>query len=1000
MEKVGCMSVLVLRTFALFVIVAFLSVFVVGSSSGWEIIIDDPEQDDVIFGTYNVTGRVEQDMNDTGELAAVNISIDGGGEVFANEEGPGYYNWLYEWDTSSFGDGDHTLTAYVYVDYETGGGEGNGSGEEWFQEDYVVLDVEIDNKVPTAFIDSITPNSTVVGNVVTFEGHGQPPLGRTIVEYKWRSWPGDDDLSNKKSFSTSTLSVGIHTVRFEVWDSEGMGSDPVTMEIEITAPEEGNWPTFHGEFYRTGAVSDGPGEGNIMWNFSTDSGDTEFSDPVVYNGKVYIAESVITETSAFGVIHALDVNGTFDDAQGESFGRADLIWNFTLPKFALAAPSCRDGKVFVGTQWSASHPNFYALNAYNGAQLWTYTTNGHVWASPAVTSDMVVLTDFDGKVIALDPLDGDLLWRTDLEYPVLSSPLIAGGRIYVPSTDGMLHMLNAADGEWISSTDLGGGHTTAPVFHDDRVFFTARGDGSNDRLVARNRFDISDTGVGSWAFTPGGRIHTTPVATDDGLFIVTENGTVVCVDLDGNLEWTLDLNDTVLETPALGGSLLYVPSASGTLYAVDIDSETVEWTLDLPGELTSPAISGEYLFIGGDGYAYAIWETSIPSVEIANIEVALIPDVPETQAWYLFAVDYDPFTVSENITLEMTGNATDPGGLEIVGYEWTSSRDGHLGGAAAITIALEPGSHSIKFRARNEDDVWSSYATIPVVVNANERPTVSVDIEYPYVGEYTSFDLSGSNDTDGAIELYRIDFGDDSDIVFWSDSTRAVSHRYTSTGNYTMIVRAYDDHGLVNVPAYEKTVAITTRDTTDIPGSGSKEKDDSLDAIILIAAIGGVFALLAIIAFILFVGRPGKARKKDSMVEFEEDELKKAGPELDIDEKEEKLAEIASRLGEEKVLGAKAAPPRGRRKSPPKKKAPVKPKAKPAAKPKPKAKTPAKPKAKPDPVPEPEPEPEPEPSEEPEPAEPADEPEEVTKDLSEKRSSLEDLLADLESMRK
>jgi len=72
------------------------------------------------------------------------------------------------------------------------------------------------NQPPIAYIDSVSPANAVLGEKVTFTGHGIDPDG-SIAAYNWRSTL-DGDLSTLASFETSALSQGTHTVWFKVQD--------------------------------------------------------------------------------------------------------------------------------------------------------------------------------------------------------------------------------------------------------------------------------------------------------------------------------------------------------------------------------------------------------------------------------------------------------------------------------------------------------------------------------------------------------------------------------------------------------------------------------------------------------------------------------------------------------------------------------------------------------------------------------------------------------------
>jgi plastocyanin len=96
---------------------------------------------------------------------------------------------------------------------------------------HVKIIVQRPNQLPTAYIDSVSPNPAYKGQTVSFSGHGSDPDG-TIVGYEWRS-SIDGFLSSSASFSTSKLSVGTHTIYFKVKDNAGAWSPEVTVILRI-----------------------------------------------------------------------------------------------------------------------------------------------------------------------------------------------------------------------------------------------------------------------------------------------------------------------------------------------------------------------------------------------------------------------------------------------------------------------------------------------------------------------------------------------------------------------------------------------------------------------------------------------------------------------------------------------------------------------------------------------------------------------------------------------
>ena len=91
-----------------------------------------------------------------------------------------------------------------------------------------------ENIVPTAYIDSITPNPSVSGETISFVGHGTDPDGH-ITEYKWRS-SIDGVIGTDATLSLSTLSNGTHTIYFSVKDDSGTWSEEAIATLTVNQP--------------------------------------------------------------------------------------------------------------------------------------------------------------------------------------------------------------------------------------------------------------------------------------------------------------------------------------------------------------------------------------------------------------------------------------------------------------------------------------------------------------------------------------------------------------------------------------------------------------------------------------------------------------------------------------------------------------------------------------------------------------------------------------------
>jgi hypothetical protein len=132
----------------------------------------------------------------------------------------GWLSGLWNFSTSSLSVGVHSITFDVQDNYN-----------EWSSPFSASFEVKPESLPPSAFIDSTLPNSITVGQRTTFSGHGED-LDGVIVDYRWTS-SIDGWLSDSWEFSTSNLSVGTHTISFQVQDNSGTWSDEVTVTLEV-----------------------------------------------------------------------------------------------------------------------------------------------------------------------------------------------------------------------------------------------------------------------------------------------------------------------------------------------------------------------------------------------------------------------------------------------------------------------------------------------------------------------------------------------------------------------------------------------------------------------------------------------------------------------------------------------------------------------------------------------------------------------------------------------
>ncbi|MEA3458877.1 MAG: NosD domain-containing protein, partial [Candidatus Thermoplasmatota archaeon] len=135
----------------------------------------------------------------------------------------------------------HNSQGNYWDDYNDYDSDGNGIGDNPYvidgdsQDDYPLGDFLSSNQEPVAYIDSVSPNPATQEQTVNFNGHGTDD--GTILEWEWKSNLEAGTIGASSSFSTSSLSVGTHTIKFRVKDDDDQWSD-YAQETLIINPQD------------------------------------------------------------------------------------------------------------------------------------------------------------------------------------------------------------------------------------------------------------------------------------------------------------------------------------------------------------------------------------------------------------------------------------------------------------------------------------------------------------------------------------------------------------------------------------------------------------------------------------------------------------------------------------------------------------------------------------------------------------------------------------------
>ena len=252
------------------------------------------------------------------------------------------------------------------------------------------------------------------------------------------------------------------------------------------------------------------------------------------------------------------------DLQGQLLWLRGLTFDYPNAANGLgmsSSPVLAEGVAIIQVENDADSFTF-GLDLANGATIWKKDRpRGANWTSPIVMRtkgrEIVALQSKDG-LSAIEPSSGEEIWTFDGGASTIpSSAWSQQGLVLVPS-NGLTALKMNATGEspekvWTDNKLKPG--TGSPTVVQDKVYVV---NGANVLSCA----EIT-SGKILWRLRLKGPVSSSPVANSDRLFLFSETGLGQVVGLDkpvGEVVGTVDLEDTILCTPALASDGLYVRS--------------------------------------------------------------------------------------------------------------------------------------------------------------------------------------------------------------------------------------------------------------------------------------------------------------------------------------------------------------------------------------------------------------------------------------------------------
>ncbi len=119
------------------------------------------------------------------------------------------------------------------------------------------------------------------------------------------------------------------------------------------------------------------------------------------------------------------------------------VWVFKTGRSIRTTPVIDDeGILYFGS----NDGYFYAVNSYDGKQVWKYPVNSEMSGAAAVDNSNVYFGALNNNVYALERKTGTLVWQFKTGGKIQGGVTLYEDMLFVPSADNTIYALHAADG--------------------------------------------------------------------------------------------------------------------------------------------------------------------------------------------------------------------------------------------------------------------------------------------------------------------------------------------------------------------------------------------------------------------------------------------------------------------------------------------------------------------------------------------------------------------------
>lgn len=376
-----------------------------------------------------------------------------------------------------------------------------------------------------------------------------------------------------------------------------------------------NWPGFRGpegigRAYHTDVPTewDGSSGSNILWEIPIPL--RGYNSPIIWGKKIFLSGADRTTQVVYGI----------DADSGEILWQVELN---DIPGSPESRPRVTEDTGFAAPTMTTDGTRVFALFAtgdiacldFEGNRVWAKNLgvpdNHYGHASSLITYQDLLLVPFDqntgGRLMALRTHSGELVYDQPREVEISwASPILVntGNRdelILNANPFVMSHDPRTGRELWRVRCMLGE-IAPSPAYADGMVFAV------NDyaRLAG---IKVGETAELSWEYIDDLSEVSSPLATEDFVFMAASYGTVSCLDSKtGERFWIEEFEEGFYSSPILVGDLVYLMDVQGVMYIFKADKEYQLIRRNELGEsaMSIPAFMHDRIYIRGRENLYAI----------------------------------------------------------------------------------------------------------------------------------------------------------------------------------------------------------------------------------------------------------------------------------------------------------------------------------------------------------------------------------------------------------